>query len=327
MGERMSAMLPELIDGTGVGAVRALFVDGGNPVNALAQSGASAQAFARLKLLVSIDPFLNATSRLAHYILPPPMMLERDDIRSRDWETHTLQQPYSQFSAAVVERPAGSELIDAWRVYWEIARRTGHAIDFDGVPIDMTAAPPAETLFRILVRHSAYPAAELLAETRGRIFPSEPMFVGPRQAEPPRFQAVPTDIVEELAALAGAHRAPKALRLACRRLRDVQNSMYHDLPSIAGRVAANPLAMHPDDLAERGLPCGATVRVTSEHGEIIATAKADTTLRRGVVTLSHGWGGERGVNVNNLTSLTGQRQAINAMPILSGFDVEVRRAD
>jgi anaerobic selenocysteine-containing dehydrogenase len=323
MGERMTAALPEAILGAGTGAVRALIVDGGNPVNALADTRRAADAFARLPLLVSIDPFFNETSRLAHYILPPPMMLERADIRSRDWEAYTLHEPYSQFSEAVLAPPAGSELIDDWRVFWELARRTGHAISFDGVPIDMEAPPPQDSLFRILLRHSAFPAGELLGETRGAVFGCEPMLVGPAQADSPRFQLAPADITAELAALAAVRRPVKALRLICGRIRDVQNSMYHDLPAIARRMTTNPLAMNPDDMAERGLQNGDTATAATAHGRISVTTVADKGLRRGVVTLNHGWGDGRGVNVNALTSLTEGRQAINAMPVLSGFDVEI----
>jgi anaerobic selenocysteine-containing dehydrogenase len=89
-------------------------------------------------------------------------------------------------------------------------------------------------------------------------------------------------------------------------------------------MAANPLAMHPDDMAARGLAPGDAVFVTTAHGRITVKVQPDRSLRPGVVTLNHGWGDGRGVNVNALTSLTGGRQTINAMPVLSGFDVDVR---
>lgn len=323
MGERMSAGLPDAITGTGVGAVRALIVDGGNPVNALAQTAQAADAFAQLDLLVSIDPFLTETSRLADFILPPPMMLERPDIRSRDWEVWTLHEPFTQFAPAVATPPAGATLIESWRVYWELARRMGHPITFDGVPISMDEAPSTDALFRVLLRHSAFTADMLLNETRGRTVDAEPMLVGAPDAAPPRFAVAPPDIIAELAALASVERPVAALRFVCGRVRDVQNSMYRRLPSIARRMADNPLRMHPADMADRGLASGGRVRVTSAHGAIELTVAEDERLRPGVVSTPHGWGDGRGANVNALTSLHAGRQTINAMPILSGFDVEV----
>jgi anaerobic selenocysteine-containing dehydrogenase len=323
MGERMSAVLPDAILGTGAGAVRALIVDGGNPVNALAQCARAADAFAKLDLLVSIDPFFTETSRLAHFLLPPPMMLERPDLRSRDWETYTLHQPFTQFAQAVAAPPEGAELIESWRVYWELARRTGHPIAFDGVPIPMDVAPTQDDLFRIELRHSAFPADMLLKETRGRMVDAEPILVGAPEPEPPRFAIAPPDIIAELAALASVQRPAAGLRLVCGRVRDVQNSMYHQLPTIERRMTDNPLKMHPADMEERGLAPGDRARVASTHGEIEVAVTSDDRLRRGVVSMPHGWGGGRGVNVNALTSLSADRQSINAMPILSGFDVEV----
>lgn len=327
-GERMTATLPEEIRGDGPGRVRALVVDGGNPVNALAATDDAAAAFAELDLLVSIDPFLNETSRLAHFILPPPMLLERADIRSRDWETFTLHRPFSQFAPAVATPPEGSELIADWRVFWELARRTGHAIHFDGEPIDMAEAPGEEALLRLLLRHSAYPADELIADVRGRFVDDAPMTVAPGQADPPRFELCPDDIAAEMAELATEPSHPagageRPLRLTCGRVREVQNSMYRALPGIARRMPDNPLAMHPADMARRGLANGDMAQVRSAHGEITARVRADEGQRIGVVTMAHGWGDGRGANVNRLTTLGEGRQAINAMPILSGFDVEV----
>ena len=70
----------------------------------------------------------------------------------------------------------------------------------------------------------------------------------------------------------------------------------------------------------------APVIVQSEHGEVSARVTADPTLRPGVVTLTHGWGDRHGANVNRLTSNEIRREAINAMPVLSGFAVRVTAA-
>ena len=326
-GERMTATLPDAILGQGRGRVRGLIVDGGNPVNALAQSDRTAEAFAALDLLVAIEPFMTATARMAHYILPPPMMLERPDIGSREWEAYTLQAPYAQYSAPVLAPPRGSETIDDWRVFWELARRTGHRLVFDGVALDMDRPPSGEALIAILLRGAAVPAAEIIAAREGRVFEVAPMVVAPAGADAGRFMVASPDILAELAALAAEASGPGTLRLAARRIRDVQNTMHHHLPTIAGRLPDNPLSMHPGDMAERGLAERDRVRIASAHGSVEARVKGDETLRPGVVTLSHGWGDGQGVNVNRLTSLSDRRAPINAMPVLSGFAVEVARLE
>ena len=70
-GEKMSGVLAEEITTPGPGRVRALFVDGGNPVNAIPDQRKITAALKDLELLVTIDPFMTNTARLAHYVLPP----------------------------------------------------------------------------------------------------------------------------------------------------------------------------------------------------------------------------------------------------------------
>jgi anaerobic selenocysteine-containing dehydrogenase len=322
-GERMTATLPDAIMNSGAGQVRALFVDGGNPANALADTSRTRHALAALDLLVAIDPFMTETATLAHYVLPPPMMLERPDIGSRDWETFTLMTPYAQYSEAVIAPPEGGETIEDWRVFWEVARRTGHNIMFDGVPLDRDTAPEAEELISILLRHSALPLHEIRAATQGAVFDVPAMTVLPA-IERDRFNVAPQDVLAELTSVAAEPFAKESLRLAVRRMRDVQNSMYHQLPELERRAPENPVWMNPEDMAERGIADHALVHISSAHGMVEGRAMGDATLRRGVASMTHGWGGGRGVNVNNLTSLVKDCDPINAMPVLTGFPISIQ---
>lgn len=323
-GERMSGNLPDAIQGEGPGKLRAMIVDGGNPVNSLAGSERAAQAFAALDLLVVIDPFMNETAALADYILPPPMMLERPDIANRDYESYTLMQPYAQYSMPVIAPPPDSELIEDWRVFWELAQRTGQGIVFDGIALDMAAAPDAETLINILLRHSSVPVDEIIAACEGRIFDVEPMYVREGSGTA-RFEIAPPDIIAELATVFEEAVINSPFRFAVRRVRDVQNTMHHHLPEIVGRMQENPLWLHPDSMAALGLANGERVCVWSEHGFLEAIVEADPTQRIGVAAMTHGWGFQSGVNVNQLTSIEKNRDPINAMPVLSGFPVWIEK--
>src|SRR5262249_50632373 len=80
-------------------------------------------------------------------------------------------------------------------------------------------------------------------------------------------------------------------RLISRRMREVSNTMYHDLPAIRRRRPYNPAYMNPDDLAAQGLASGERVEIVSDHGRIPAIVAADADLRSGVVSMTHGWGG------------------------------------
>ena len=62
--------LPEEILTPGDGRIRAVVVEGANPLRSYADSGKYDQAFRALDLLVVIDPAMSETARLAHYVLP-----------------------------------------------------------------------------------------------------------------------------------------------------------------------------------------------------------------------------------------------------------------
>ena len=337
-GQKMSGVLAEEITTPGEGQIRALFVDGGNPVNAIPDQRKIIDALSQLDLLVTIDPFMTPTARLSHYVLPPKMMFERADLPSRDYESIVLFRPYTQYAAPVVPPPAGSELIDDWYPFWALARRLGRQILFDGIPLDMEHEPDTDALLAILARHASVPFEELRRTDAGRIFEVEPQFVEAGGSDA-RFDVMPPDVASELTEvlLEEAHldaaRQSFTHRLVARRMREVQNTMYHHLPSIRRFVRYNPACLHPDDLAALGLADGDEVEISSPHGRIPAIVAADDTLRSGVVSMTHGWGGlaqkrddyaEIGSCTNLLTS-SDALDPINAMPTMSAIPVRISR--
>jgi anaerobic selenocysteine-containing dehydrogenase len=340
-GQKMSGTLAQEITTAGAGQIRALLVDGGNPADAVPDQRGIAQALRQLDLLVCVEPFMTNTARLAHYVIPPKMMFERADLPSRDYESYIMFQPYAQYSAPVATPPAGSAVVDDWFVFWELARRLGKTVVFDGVPLDMGAAPTTDALLAILARHGSVPFEELRRHPHGKIFEVEPMTVQPGDASnTARFDVMPDDIEHELAQMLNEaqalNEAPPGMagfthRLAVRRVRDVQNTMYHQLPAIRRRMPFNPAFVHPEDLAAQGLVGGECVTIVSAHGRIRAIVQADSTLRRGVVSIPHGWGPMPdeelepygGANPNQLLSATVGIDPINAMPVMTAVPVRI----
>jgi anaerobic selenocysteine-containing dehydrogenase len=326
-GERMSATLPDAIRSRGDDRVAALIVDGGNPVNSIPGADV-ADAFAELELLVTIDPFVTETGRLAHYILPPKMMLERADCLNPDYETHILQQPYAQYCEPAIEVPAGSHVVDDWLILWELGRRLGLELKLSGQVLDYIDRPDSEALIELLLANSAVPFGAIREATEGRLFEVDPMFVATGNLDA-RFSLAPADVIDEIGALFAEQvevLSPGSFRFAVRRMRDVQNTQYHGLASIRKRVPTNPAWMHPDDLADLDIADGDRVEIRSRHGSLETPAVADRSMRRGVVAMTHGWGHVSGTNVNALTTRSEGHDPINAMPIMTGFSVTVRRA-
>jgi len=76
-GELPVTVLAEEIETPGQGQIRALITSAGNPVLSAPGGPRLEKAFAGLDFMVSIDPYINETTRLAHVILPPTSPLER----------------------------------------------------------------------------------------------------------------------------------------------------------------------------------------------------------------------------------------------------------
>ena len=76
-GELPAATLAEEITTPGEGAIKGLFVLACNPVRSFPNSDRINDAMQELDLLVVVDPYVTATARHAHVILPPTSALER----------------------------------------------------------------------------------------------------------------------------------------------------------------------------------------------------------------------------------------------------------
>jgi anaerobic selenocysteine-containing dehydrogenase len=337
-GEMMSCALPEEILTPGEGRIRALFSVAGNPASVLPDQRRAVEALSDLDLLVALDPVMSNTARLAHYILPPKLMLERPD-GPQVWETVAYPLPFAQYSPAIVDPPAGAEVVDDWYPFWAIAARLGLQITFCGEALDMAAPPTSDHLLDLITKDAQLPLDEVRKHPGGVVYNrGEPAFVeAPRPDATGAFDVAPPDVRADIAALAAEPleaRDPEfPFRLTVRRTREVMNSAYRDIPAIRARVPYNPAALNPEDLAELGLLDGDRVEIASAYGAIPAIVRADPTLRRGVVTMSHGFGGlpgetvyERdGANTNLLTSLDHDVQPINAMARFSAAPVRIRR--
>jgi anaerobic selenocysteine-containing dehydrogenase len=71
-GELPAVTLADEIETAGEGQVRALITVAGNPALSVPNSGRLDRALATLEFVVSVDPYVNETTRHANVILPPP---------------------------------------------------------------------------------------------------------------------------------------------------------------------------------------------------------------------------------------------------------------
>jgi anaerobic selenocysteine-containing dehydrogenase len=132
-----TADLPDEILFEGEGRVRALFNLGGNPVVAFPDQARTVLAMDALDLLVSFDVVMSQTARRSHYVFASTMCLEVPGIQTASSATVGYANGYTgyaeswaQYTPGVVDRPPGSDLMEEWEVFYEIAERLGLEISW-----------------------------------------------------------------------------------------------------------------------------------------------------------------------------------------------------
>jgi len=343
--DRLASTLAEEILTPGEGQVRALIVSGSNPASCLPDQVKAVEALKSLELLVVMDPYMSATAQVADYILPPVMMYERPDLPIAVPGFNIGVLSWAQYTPAVIDRPEGSDLVDDWYPYWAIARRMGLPLSFNGVELDLTVnrPPTTEEMLDVRTRGARVTLEELkrdLAEhPAGRIYDHPSNVVQPARPEANgRFHPMPEDVAGELQDFLASDLAQSASpgegfshMLISRRMNRVMNTLGSQLEATLKQDPTNPAYLNPDEFESIGIAPGDKVSIASSHGCIEAVAQPDAALRKGVVSISHCWGGlpdgeGAGVNTNLLIPADRDVQPYNAMPRMSGLPVMLSKA-
>ena len=344
--ERLSGTLPEEILTPGRGQVRCLIVSGANPANSIPDTKRMSEALRSLDLLVAIEPYMTATAKRAHYILPPKMQYERADLPLSIPGFSLFPDNWTQYAPPLIKPPAGSDVCDDWYPFWAIAKRLGFPINYVGKQELPSETPPStDDLLEIRLRGARVSLEEVKKYPSGHIWDVETCFVQPGRPEADaRFDLMPDDVAQEMRDYLALPVTAEEIRsngksfshlLSSRRMRDIFNSNGPQLRRVRERNPYNAAFMHPDDLASLGLGNGAVVRITSDHGSILAVTEADDTMRPGVISMSHGWGGEAvsddewdgAANVNLLIACDRNVEGLNAMPRMSAIPINIEKAD
>jgi anaerobic selenocysteine-containing dehydrogenase len=333
--ELMSPLLPAEILTDGPDRIRALVVVGGNPAAAFPGQSRILEALEDLELLVTIDPYLTETSRLAHYVIAPALALERAD-DTRGYE-HYSDLPFAQHTSAVLPMPP--DVIDDWAFFFELAAAMGLTLRMgrrEYAPGD--PRPTDEELLAARADGGYVDYADVLGRPHGHVFAdvAAPVVEAPAADASGRFELLAPDVAEELASALAALAddpgpADRPFRLVVRRAKETMNSLGRRLPGLP-RHPYNPCFAHPSDVEALGLAPGALVAITSAHGAIAAVLDADDTLRPGVLSMTHCFGGSPGLdddplafgsNPTRLLSIDEDLQSINLMPLMSAVPVSV----
>jgi anaerobic selenocysteine-containing dehydrogenase len=335
-GELPAVTLVDEIEAPGPGQVRALVTCAGNPVLSTPGGPRLERALATLDFMVSIDPYLNETTRLAHVILPPTSVLERSDY---DLALAAFSvRNVARYSPSVFARgrraaPRLGDLPPSWRHGCSCQRRS------PAVAVRAAKALPPERMLELGLR--AGPHKLSLAKVRGAIHgldlgPLAPRLPGRLRHRDRRIQLVPAIYERDLARLDRALAAPPtdALILIGRRDLRSNNSWMHNSQRLVKGKPRCTLLMHPDDARARGLADGALARLASAVGAVEVPVELTDALAPGVVSLPHGWGHHRagarlavaaahaGVSMNDVID-PGCVDALTGTAVLAGQAVTV----
>jgi anaerobic selenocysteine-containing dehydrogenase len=356
MGEYPVAVLAEEIVTPGPGQIKGLVTIAGNPVLSTPNGNVSGgprldEALDQLEFMVSVDIYLNETSRHADVILPPPSPLQRShyDLALLNFAVRNV----ANYSPPVLTLEDGQP--DEWEILVKLAAIAGGAAaDADAGFIDeaMIGALVAaavrdpssnvhgresgdvlaqagsdgrhgpERLLDFMVRTGPYgdgfganPGGvtldQLLVNEHGIDFgPLEPRLPDVLRTPSGLIELAPPVLVDDLQRLRaaidgevghvdgapvehgtdGTDGTDGQMVLVGRRDLRSNNSWMHNIAVLVKGKERCTLQLHPDDAGSLGLTNGQMAIVSSSAGTLRVPVDVTDGIRRGVVSLPHGWG-------------------------------------
>jgi anaerobic selenocysteine-containing dehydrogenase len=323
-GELPITCMAEEIETPGEGQIRALFTVATNPVLSSPNGPRLAKALDTLDFMVSMDIYLNETTRHADVILPGVSPLEdfHYDVAfpQLSWRNHARYSP-SVFPAA----PGQPEEWQTLLTLAAIVQGKGAHIDANTLD-DAQFAEDAQRLFgahadAVIQATQTYKGPQRNLEvalrtgpygdgfgtkpdglTLAKVMASNPtggIDLGELQSRIPEMLRTPSGKVELAppSLLQDLQRATHDLRgltpdLVIIGRRDVRtnNSWMHNLPVLAKGPFRCTALVHPVDAARLQLQDGALAEICNGPRSVQAQVHISDEMMPGVVSLPHGWG-------------------------------------
>ena len=322
-GEFPTGCMAEEIETPGPGQVKALVTIASNPVLSAPNGARLAKALDQLDFMLSLDIYLNETTRHADVILPGLSSLQEShyDIALQQFQYRN----YVRYSSPVLPAPAGHlrdwqvmlkliglfqgkgatadpQAIDDAMLMTELERSFGEKAG--AVMAELSKHTGPDRRVDLALRNGPYgdgfgrnPDGLTLDKVKaapggidlGKLQPRVPEMLrtpsGKIELAPPLLMA---DLPRALAAL--GEPAPEMVIVGRRHVRS-NNSWMHNLPLLAKGPFRCTAMVHPADAQRLGLVDGAMARIAGHAGHAIeAQVEVTDTIMQGVVSLPHGWG-------------------------------------
>lgn len=304
-GQAPVACLAEEITTPGRGQLRALIAMSSNVVTSGPGTLETATALETLELMVSLDPYITETSRHAHWILPPSLWLEREQMPAFTQAQSTV--PNAQWVRPVVT--ARGQARDDWWIIDQLARELGV------VPSPM---PGAQWLGKLRVRIPPSFSIDLLTRIgrHGDLFGLRPRGINRKKlldhqgaikladhcptgvlgkkihTRDGRIQLGSPEMLSEARRLAVSDYSESEYPLRLFSIRELRshNSWLHNVPKLMTGLRKCRAKMHPDDAAAAGVHDRDVVSITSPWGNIEVPVEVTEEVFAGCLGLTQGWG-------------------------------------
>jgi anaerobic selenocysteine-containing dehydrogenase len=328
LGQVPAAFMAEEIATPGEGQIKMLVTVAGNPVISVPDSARLEAALPELECMISVDNYLNETTRFAHVILPGPSPLETPHFDEVLWGW--AARSGSNWSDPVFppppDRPDEAHIVA--RLGWLCTG--GKNDDFDFETLD-------DNWFAALCRSQELDAAEIIplyddggaeriidlqvrtgpwGDRYGEVpdgltleqIKAQPhgIDMGPMVPRADEMVCTPDGLIDLapeyivgdlprlLARVAATDvTADDGFRLVSRRHLRSKNSWLHNVKVLVKGKDRCTLLVHPVDAVGTGLVDGGRARVTSEAGSIEVPVEVSDEMMPGVVSLPHGWGHDK----------------------------------
>jgi anaerobic selenocysteine-containing dehydrogenase len=328
LGELPVATLIDEIETEGEGRIRFLMTVAGNPAITTPDADRLNGALATLDFMVSVDTYLNETSRHADVVLPGPSALERShyDLAFTGFSV----RDFADYSPAVFEADGLSE-------FDILVKLTGIALGMGVADADMLAGASLMAAVQEAVGNpnssvSGRDAGEIMSMLgnghwperfldlmirtghRGDAFGADPdgltldklrenphgIDFGPLQ---PRLEQIlltasgkvelaPPQIIADLERLLASVDRPAdgdVLLIGRRQLRSA-NSWLHNVEVLVKGKERCTLQVNPEDATRMGLSEGGRATVSSSTGKVELPIEITADISPGVVSIPYGWG-------------------------------------
>jgi len=326
-GELPVAALVEEILTEGIGQVKGLVTLAGNPVLSTPNGRELDRALASLEFMLSIDFYINETTRHAHIILPPTSPLERGHY---DLAFHLLGvRNITKFSPAMFQRDQYS------RHDWEILLELQTRMQSDGVAGNLVGRMKRKLIARFLhpdrmldlglrfgphgARFNPFSKGLTLNKVKKAVHgidlgPLTPCLPYRLRTPDKKINLAPEEMVKDVTRVKNLlldpgelsveaksddsnvnANGPQLLLIGRRQLRSNNSWLHNSHRLVKGNISKPQctLLMHPTDAAYRNLVSGQEVEVRSRVGAIILPLEISEEIMCGVVSIPHGWGHDK----------------------------------